>query len=315
MTELHVVFGASGGIGNAIIRSLIRNGRTVRGINRTGIADVPEGVEVVAADLLDIDKALGAVEGATHIYNCINVPYPRWDGEFPKITTAFIDLLRMTGARGIVVDNLYMYGEGHDEPFNEEMSYLATGKKGKIRARCSRMYEESMEQGDINAVICRAPNFYGPGVTHSSFFGDRLFPNVLAGKKVSVFGNLDAVHAIIYVDDFAEALTRLAFDPDAYGQIWHAPMDDAVTQREFIELAFKEAQTSGDIKSMPSIVLSVLGLFVPMIKEIKELMYEFNSPHEVNSSKYTRKYDAITTTHQEGIRQTLDWYRTHYSAN
>lgn len=314
MTELHVVFGASGGIGNAIIRSLIRKGKTVRGINRTGIADVPEGVQVLAADLLDIDKALRAVEGATHIYNCVNVPYTSWH-EFPKITSAFIDLLRRTGARGIVVDNLYMYGEDIEEPFNEEMPYLATGKKGKLRARCSRMYEESMEQGEINAVICRAPSFYGPGVTHSSFYGDRLFPNVLAGKKVSVFGSLDAVHAIIYVDDFAEALTRLAFDSDTYGQIWHAPMDDAVSQREFIELAFKEAQTSGDIKSYNSIVLSVLGLFVPMIKEVKELMYEFNSPYEVDSSKYTRKYDAITTTHQEGIRQTLDWYRTHYSAN
>lgn len=309
MTELHVVFGASGGIGNAVVRSLVRKGKSVRGVNRTGAAVVPDAVEVVAANLLNTSEAERAAEGATHIYNCVNVPYRQWQSEFPKITAAFIELLRRSGARGIIADNLYMYGEGHNEPYNEDMPFLATGKKGQLRAQCARINESAMEEGEITALICRAPDFYGPGVTNS-YFGDRLFPNVLDGKDVRVFGNPDMIHAIIYVDDFAEALTTLALDPDAYGQVWHAPMDIAVSQREFIEQAYSGAKTSGSIKGISSVTLNVLGLFVPILREVKELMYEFNSPHEVNSSKFESRYEIDVTPHEEGIRNTLEWYRS-----
>ncbi|MFQ5978997.1 MAG: hypothetical protein ACE5OZ_12800 [Candidatus Heimdallarchaeota archaeon] len=41
--ELFVVLGASGALGSAIIRELVKQGKTVRGANRSGIAKVPEG--------------------------------------------------------------------------------------------------------------------------------------------------------------------------------------------------------------------------------------------------------------------------------
>lgn len=45
--ELHVVIVASGGVGNVVVRELADRGRSVRGVNCSGKADVPEGVEVV----------------------------------------------------------------------------------------------------------------------------------------------------------------------------------------------------------------------------------------------------------------------------
>ena len=93
--ELHVVFGASGGLGNAVVRELVNQGKSVRGVNRKGIADVPKEVELAAADIMSIADAISASEGATHIYNCVNTMYDKWHLIYPEVANIFIDLLKM----------------------------------------------------------------------------------------------------------------------------------------------------------------------------------------------------------------------------
>ena len=55
MTEsggsLHVVFGATGAIGGAVVTELLHAGRTVRAVSRGGYA--PDGAQGVAADASD----------------------------------------------------------------------------------------------------------------------------------------------------------------------------------------------------------------------------------------------------------------------
>ncbi|MCE7734623.1 MAG: NAD-dependent epimerase/dehydratase family protein [Candidatus Heimdallarchaeota archaeon] len=313
--ELHVIFGASGGIGNAIIRELVAEGKNVRGVNRSGKASVPKGVELVAGDLLDPVSAMKAIKGATHVYNCVNVNYTQWENTFPKFTSAFIKLLEKSKIKGIIIDNLYMYGEDLSFPFTEDRHYSAHGKKGKVRGRCAIMYDEAMNKGRIEAVVFRAPDFYGPGVTHSSFYGDRFYPNILAGKNVQLFGKLDVPHSIIFVDDYARGVVSIIDDKEAYGKTWHVPMDRALTQREFTDLAFKIAGTSGKVSTMPKLLISILGLFIPMIREVKEMIYEFEEPYLVNTSKYQEKYGNGATSHEDAIKMTLDWYRKEYSSN
>src|SRR4028119_493160 len=50
---LHVVVGGSGATGRVIVRELAAKGKRVRAVNRSGRADVPEGVEVLGADATD----------------------------------------------------------------------------------------------------------------------------------------------------------------------------------------------------------------------------------------------------------------------
>lgn len=51
--NLHVVFGASGSLGNAVVRELVGRGNRVRAVNRSGRADAPAGVELVKGDAPD----------------------------------------------------------------------------------------------------------------------------------------------------------------------------------------------------------------------------------------------------------------------
>ena len=66
-TELHVVFGASGGIGQAVARELLARGKRVRAVNRSGQADLPPGIEVMRADATDPASAAEACRGAATV--------------------------------------------------------------------------------------------------------------------------------------------------------------------------------------------------------------------------------------------------------
>jgi uncharacterized protein YbjT (DUF2867 family) len=72
---LHVVVGASGGTGSAVVRELHAAGRRVRAINRSGRMPVPRGVVVVGADATDAARMREACAGAAVVYNCVNPPF------------------------------------------------------------------------------------------------------------------------------------------------------------------------------------------------------------------------------------------------
>ncbi len=304
--ELHVVFGASGNSGSAIIRELMRRKINVRGVNRSGKAEVPEGVEMFKADIFDEQASKLAIEGATVIYNCINIPYDKWVNGLIGLTQNFIDLVSDSKAKIIIIDNLYMYGP-KDEPIREDMAPLARTKKGKVRAEVANLYLRAHAEGRIKVAICRASDFYGPGVTNSQM-GKRVMPNVLKGKKVSVLFNLDVPHSFSFIDDYAKAVVSLSEHNDAFGQVWHIPAAEPLTQREFLQIAFEEADQAPKITSLSGPMFNLIAVFMPILKEIKELRYQFEKPFIMDHSKYENRFGSDVTPHREAIRATLDWY-------
>ncbi|MHA2313458.1 MAG: NAD-dependent epimerase/dehydratase family protein, partial [Candidatus Thorarchaeota archaeon] len=158
--ELHVVIGASGGIGNTIIRELSVQGKPVRGVNRSGEAVVPEGVEVLKGSIADLVSARSVCEGATVVYHCANAPYTEWPRLFPLITEGVIEGAASAGAKLVFCDNLYMYGPVA-EPMREDMPYNATGSKGSSRAEAANGIMDAHKSGKIRATIGRASDYYG----------------------------------------------------------------------------------------------------------------------------------------------------------
>src|SRR5262245_7047634 len=109
-SDLHVVLGASGGIGNALVRELAARGRRVRAVDRGGTAPVPADVEVRAADVATRDGAAHACADAAVVYHCAQPAYGRWRQEFLPMTRAVLHGAATAGARLVLADNLYMYG-------------------------------------------------------------------------------------------------------------------------------------------------------------------------------------------------------------
>jgi nucleoside-diphosphate-sugar epimerase len=111
------------------------------------------------------------------------------------------------------------------------------------------------------------------------------------------------------VGDIGRGLVTLGEREDALGQAWHLPNAETVTTRKFIERIASEVGKPARLQRTPSFVLRGLGLFNPTIRELVEMLYEFEEPFVVDDSKYIRAFGSGATPLDEALRRTLDWYR------
>jgi nucleoside-diphosphate-sugar epimerase len=115
----HVVLGAAGGTGSAVVRELAARGVRVRAVTRAGTADIPAGFEQLAADVGTAEGARRACAGAAVVYHCAQPDYKQWPELYPPLTQAVLDGAADADAKLVFADNLYMYGPP-DGPMTEE---------------------------------------------------------------------------------------------------------------------------------------------------------------------------------------------------
>lgn len=303
-----VVFG-TGPLGLSVMRELIKGGGKVRMVNSRGSAQVPAEVEVVRGDVTDPESVHSLAREAGVVYLCAQPKYTEWPEKFPPIMRGAIEGVARTGAKLLFGDNLYMYGPV-DGPIHEGLPYAATGRKGRTRALIASMLMQAHEEGKVRAAIGRSPDFYGSYVLNSAA-GERVFASALAGKPAGVIGNPDTPHTYMYIDDFGRGLVTLGKHEEALGKVWHLPSAPTVTTRRFVEMVYEEVGLPPKMRVAPSLVISTLGLFMPMMREVKEMLYEFDKPFVVDASRFERAFgDQVQVTpHEEGIRRTVAWYK------
>jgi nucleoside-diphosphate-sugar epimerase len=310
--ELHVIFG-TGPVGQAVARELVQCGKTVKMVNRNGQkpAGVPEGVTVLAGDVSDVETAKQLAQGATHVYQCTNPLYDKWPELFPALQTGTLEAAAAAGAKYIVMENSYMYGDTNGQPITEDLPYNAHTKKGKVRAQMAKDVLAAHQSGRVRAAIARASDFYGPGVLDSAM-GDRVFGFALEGKAASVAGNLDAKHSYTYIDDIGKALVILGERDEALGKAWHVPNAPVTTTREFIDQIFAALGQPAKMSAMGKMMMRLGGLFIPPARETVEMMYEFEKDFVVDGSKFTKAFGLQATPYRDGIKATVAWYKANF---
>ena len=246
--QLHVVLGAAGGTGSAVVRELVGQGRSVRAVTRRGHTAVGDGAQPpasyqdAAADVTDRGQLRRALEGAAVVYHCAQPAYTRWPQEFPAMNRGVIDAAASAGAKLVFADNLYMYPPG-SSPMTEETPATATTKKGRVRAAMAEELLAAHRDGKVRVAIGRSSDYFGPGGVNS-VVGARFLKPVVAGKKTQWFADLDQPHTMSYLPDMARALIVLGTRPEADGRVWHLPAADALTGRQIIAAAGRAAGTS-----------------------------------------------------------------------
>lgn len=310
--EWHVVFG-TGPVGQAVARELVKRGKIVKLINRSGKKPegAPDGASVAAGDVFDVNVARQLAQGATHVYQCTNPPYTQWRAQFPTLQANTLEAAASAGAKYIVTDNLYMYGDTNGQPLREDSPYLAHTRKGKVRREMAESLMAAHRSGKVRVAVARASDYYGPRATNSAA-GDRMFGFAVQGKAASVPGNLDLPHTYTYVDDFAKALVVLGERDEALGQVWHVPNAETLTTRQFVTLIYEELGLPPRMSGMGRLMMSIGGLFIPEAREMVEMMYEFEKPFVVDSSKFTQTFGVQGTPLREAIKTTVAWYRQNH---
>ena len=304
----HVIIGA-GPVAHATATELLAKGLAVRSVTRSGNGEMPAGVERERADASNESAVLHATRDAAAIYNCANPPYAKWVTDWPPIANALLAAAEKHGAVLVTMSNLYGYGPS-TRPFTETDPFTSSGAKGKVRAAMWEQAIDAHRAGRVRVTEARASDFIGPRVLDANM-GDRVVDNVLAGKAVGLMGKLDVPHAITAVGDVGAAMAVLGTDERALGRAWHVPTAPAQTQREIVAGLCRAAGVpTVKARAMPSIVLTIGGLFVPMLRELREVEYQFAAPFDLDSSDFTRTFGISATPLEQTYVDTVSWFRS-----
>jgi len=309
-TPPHVIFG-TGAVGRALLTALTSRGEKVRMVNTSGVASVPADVEVVGGNAADPAFSTEAARGARVVYQTLNPPYAQWTEKFPALQSGVLAAAEQAGARLVSMENVYMYGPAAGRVLTEDLPNDAPTKKGRLRGRMADDLLTAHRAGRVEVAIGRASDYFGPRGGAQSNLGDRVFRPALAGKSASVLGDPDQPHTYTYIPDIGEGLAVLGEHPDAPGEIWHLPNDpDTKTTRQLVEIIFRDAgRPETKLKTVPTVVLKIMGLFNPMMRELLEMQYLYAEPFVVDSTKIATRLGVRATPLEQALRDTLAGYR------
>ena len=211
------------------------------------------------------------------------------------------------GARLVYGDNLYAYGPV-DGPIREDLPYRPIGPTTRVRAEVATTLMSAHASGKLRATIGRASDFYGPRARLSKV-GDGVFSRALAGKPAQALGDPDTLHTYTFIHDFAAGLVTLAQRDEALGEVWHIPSAETLTTRRFIEMVFEHIMQAARLQQVPRLMISMLGVFNPGMRAVKETLYQSERPWVVDHSKFARAFGSRPTAHEQAIAESLAWFQ------
>jgi nucleoside-diphosphate-sugar epimerase len=316
--DLHVVLGATGGVGRTLVETLAGQGRHVRAVSRTLSTPSPDtrsvhglsaNVEYVAADITQPMDVRRACDGATVVYHAAQPPYHQWPELFPAMTAHVIEGAASANAKLVMVDNLYMYGPTAG-PLHEQTPRNASGRKGRARAAMETQLLDAHRSGKLRVTIGRLSDYYGPHGGNSALSALILEP-ASKGKAMRWMGTPDVPRTLHFIADAARGLITLADHADADGKVWHLPSADPITGTAFMKLINERLATPVATKTLGILAMKIGGLFSKEAKESIELMHQWTDPFVVDSSAFTRAFGSIPTTpHAAAVAATIDWMKT-----
>lgn len=301
---MQTVLGSNGQIGQEIAKELYKNyTKDIRLVSRKP-HKIHDTDEVVSADLMKYEDTLKAIEGSNVVYFAVGLPADSemWEKRFPVIMENVIKACIETHSKLAFFDNTYMY-EKNANVQTESSPFIPVGRKSKVRAKMAEMLLTAMKEGKIEALIGRAPEFYGPDLTQS-ITNSLVFNRVKADKKAIIPISASVLRTLIWTPDASRALALLGNTPDAFGQTWHLPTDKSVTYKKLIEIT--EEVTDKNIKYivLPMWAFKIGSLFNGQVKELMELLPRYKYNNIFNSDKFKKRFPEFkVTTYKEGIQQ------------
>lgn len=304
---MQTILGAGGAIGKELAKELMAYTPQVRLVGRHP-QKVNETDQTIAADLNDPSAVSLAVKGSSVVYLVAGLQYKTkvWQQQWPRILQNVIEACREHGARLVFFDNVYAYDPNCIHNMSEGCPVNPSSKKGEVRKKLIEMLELQFSSGALKGMIVRSADFYGPGINNSAMM-ETVYKNMKKGKRAMWMGDPDAIHNMTYTPDAAKATALLGNTEDAWNQAWHLPTHpQRITGKQWIQLFAAEMHTSAEFTQVGRGMVGFLGLFMPLMRELKEMMYQFEKDYFFNSEKFQKRFPNFRITPpQEGVMQVI----------
>jgi nucleoside-diphosphate-sugar epimerase len=299
-----------GAVGAATVERLATTGRAVVVAQRQPPSNLPPSVQFRRCDALDPSSVRAAVAGLSQVVLAIGFPYvgALWREAWPRTMTNFVEACAAEGARLVFFDNLYMYGP-QTAPLSETTPLQPYGVKPAARVAATRIWLAASEAGRLRVAALRAPDFYGAGAAQAHL-GDTAFGALVRGGRAFFIGSPDMPHDFAYVPDCARAVISLLEAPDdAFGQAWHVPCAPTRTPREILALGAAAIGVAPKAIGLPPALIAPLGLFMPPLRELAEMRFQWDRPYRVDSSRFRARFWSDATPFEVGAPATALWFR------
>ncbi|MCX6151339.1 MAG: NAD-dependent epimerase/dehydratase family protein [Ignavibacteriales bacterium] len=306
----HTILGAGGSIGNALAYELLKTkDDNIRLVSRSNYT-IP-GTDSFKADITSYEETLNSVKNSDIVYLSAGLQYDTkvWTELWYKIMQNTIDACKKVGAKLIFFDNVYMYGKVNGK-MTETTPYNPCSRKGEIRAKLATMLEDEFKKKNINAIIARAADFYGPYATKSSVPYVLAIDKLMNGKSAQWLVDVNKPHSFSYTIDCAKGLKLLSKSDESFNQIWHLPTyNPALDGKTFINLIAKELGVAPNYSVLKKWMIKAVGFFNKTLSEIYEMLYQSEFEYYFDSTKFNNFFNYKPISYAEGIHETIEFIK------
>ncbi len=220
-----------------------------------------------------------------------------------------IDACEKAQAKLIFLDNIYMYASPLPVPFDESTPQNPNSKKGKARKQTADLMIKALRDNKIKGLIGRSADFYGEGAVNSPFYISFL-ERMLQDKGPQTLVSADIEHTYADVLDNGRALVELALNDDCYGEVWHLPVGEPITTNGMLAIFNEKLGSNYKVSVMPPLLKKILPIFIPIIKEAKEMEYQFEQKYVMSDNKFRKRFPNFkVSSYQDGVNRMVEWFK------
>ena len=303
---MQTILGAGGAVAIELAKELKKYTNEIRLVGRNP-KKVNDDDEIFPANLLDKKSINDAVADSDIVYLTAGLEYniKVWRRDWPVIMQNVIDACIANNAKLVFFDNVYMYAPDEIPHMTEESRVAPATEKGKVRAALIKMIFDAIEKRNLTAMVTRSADFYGKNVK-TGFLNIGVIDNFKKNKKAFWQSDVNKVHSLTFVPDAAKAFALLGNTPDAYNQVWHLPTSaERWTGKEFINDIARQMNVKPRYYILSKFLISLIGIFSPTLKELKEMQYQNDRDYFFDSSKFEQRFSFTPTSYEEGIQQSV----------
>lgn len=273
MPSTVLILGSSGKIGQNAARAFTNAGWNVRNYDRKS------------------NDMTAAARGVDLIVNGLNPPnYHNWAKTIPEITRQVIAAAKASGATVIIPGNVYNFG---DTPgvWSETTPQRPNTVKGRVRVDMEKAYRAS----GVQTIVLRAGNFIDPDRDDDMM--DMLYFRAIKRGKLTAAGRPDALQAMCYLPDWAEAAVQLAEKRAELASFEDIPFPGhSFSVLELQDALQDHLGRSIKITGFPWRMFTMLAPFWELAREMNEMRYLWNTSHQLSGENFNRLLPEFVPT-------------------
>lgn len=305
---MQTILGSGGAIGIELAKALKQYTTDIRLVSRNP-KKVNDTDLLFKADLLNPDELANAIKGSEIVYVTVGFPYSYkiWKKDWPSFIKNLLSICEAEGCKLVFFDNVYMYDKDHLNPMTEDTPINPPSKKGEVRAQIANMIMERTKEGKIKALIARSADFYGPSIEKTSILTETVFKPLSNSKTANWMAGDTFKHSFTFTPDAGRATALLGNTETAYGQIWHLPTaSNPMTGKEWVQTIARMMGKKPKYRVATKFMVRLIGLFVPIMKESVEMLYQYDRDYVFDSSKFENEFNFQPTSYENGIKEIID---------